>query len=285
MADFASDPAALTLGVLVGVSSIRAAILPAHSGSERKIQHSAIGHGVPASASSSCSIRRPDSGACRARRPFPHGPAAIEFDHVWFAYKDEDWVLRDVSFRIEPGRNRRGGRPHRRREDHSDQPAAALLRHSARDRFASAGIDIREFDLVDLRRHFGVVLQDPYLFTGTLEANIRLGTESIRQDGRWSTAAEQVNLLDFVERLPEGFALAGARARQRPFHRAEAADQFRPRAGAQSALSDSGRSHLQRRHGNRIPRARRAGTHGGRAGRPSSSRTAYRPFSAPTAFS
>ena len=40
-------------------------------------------------------------------KPFPSGPAAVEFDGVWFAYKDEDWVLSDVSFRIEPGRRSR----------------------------------------------------------------------------------------------------------------------------------------------------------------------------------
>ena len=57
---------------------------------------------------------------------------------------------------------------------------------------------------MELRRQFGVVLQDPYLFTGTLEENIRLGTESIRQE-EVVEAAEQVNLLDFVRALPEGF--------------------------------------------------------------------------------
>ncbi len=66
------------------------------------------------------------------------------------------------------------------------------------------GRDLREFDPVELRRQFGVVLQDPYLFTGTLEDNIRLGTESIRQE-EVVEAAEQVNLLDFVRTLPEGF--------------------------------------------------------------------------------
>ncbi len=66
------------------------------------------------------------------------------------------------------------------------------------------GRDIREFDPVELRRQFGVVLQDPYLFTGTLEENIRLGTESIRQE-EVAEAAEQVNLLDFIRSLPEGF--------------------------------------------------------------------------------
>src|SRR5262249_32448929 len=67
------------------------------------------------------------------------------------------------------------------------------------------GIDIRRFDPLELRRQFGVVLQDPHLFTGTLEENIRLGTEAIRQE-EVEAAAEQVNLGDFVRSLPEGFA-------------------------------------------------------------------------------
>ena len=66
------------------------------------------------------------------------------------------------------------------------------------------GCDLRDFDPVELRRQFGVVLQDPYLFSGTLEENIRLGTESIRQE-EVVEAAEQVNLIDFVRSLPEGF--------------------------------------------------------------------------------
>ena len=66
------------------------------------------------------------------------------------------------------------------------------------------GIDIREFALADLRRHFGVVLQDPYLFTGTVDSNIRLGTEGLTR-GDAEEAAAQVNLLDFIRGLPEGF--------------------------------------------------------------------------------
>jgi ATP-binding cassette subfamily B protein len=66
------------------------------------------------------------------------------------------------------------------------------------------GIDVRAFDLLDLRRHFGVVLQDPYLFTGTVDTNIRLGTPGI-SEAVVRQAAEQVNLLDFIEELPERF--------------------------------------------------------------------------------
>jgi ATP-binding cassette subfamily B protein len=66
------------------------------------------------------------------------------------------------------------------------------------------GIDIRELDPRDLRQHFGIVLQDPYLFTGTLGGNIRLGSSWI-QDEDLVSAAEQVNLLDYVESLPLRF--------------------------------------------------------------------------------
>jgi ATP-binding cassette subfamily B protein len=67
------------------------------------------------------------------------------------------------------------------------------------------GIDIKRFDLADLRKHFGVVLQDPYLFTGTIASNIRLGTAGI-SDRAVRDAAERVNLLDFIEEMPEQFA-------------------------------------------------------------------------------
>jgi ATP-binding cassette subfamily B multidrug efflux pump len=135
--------------------------------------------------------------------PFPVTSAAIEFDGVWFAYQDEDWVLRDVSFRIEPGEtvavvgHTGAGKT---------TLTSLLLRFYDIQKGAIriGGIDVRDFDPSDLRRQFGVVLQDPHLFTGTLVANIRLGTDGI-SDEQVKTAAERVNLLDFVEGLPEGF--------------------------------------------------------------------------------
>jgi len=136
-------------------------------------------------------------------KPSPAGIAAIEFDGVWFAYKDEDWVLRDVSFTIAPGET------------------VAVVGHTGagkttiislllrfydvqRGRIRIGGVDLREFDPLELRRMFGVVLQDPYLFTGTLAENIRLGTEGIADDAV-EAAAGQVNLMDFIRTLPEGF--------------------------------------------------------------------------------
>jgi ATP-binding cassette, subfamily B, multidrug efflux pump len=129
--------------------------------------------------------------------------ARIEFDHVWFAYNDEDWVLRDVSFAIEPGETIAV-------VGHTGAGKTTLISLLLRfydiqkGSIRIGGRDIREFDPVELRRQFGVVLQDPYLFTGTLEENIRLGTESIRRE-EVVEAAEQVNLLDFIHTLPEGF--------------------------------------------------------------------------------
>ncbi len=158
----------------------------------------------------------------------PEGPGRIEFDHVWFAYRtmaqateeaarkgekvkpetsaseDEfDWVLRDVSFAIEPGEtvafvgHTGAGKT---------TIISLLLRFYDVQRGAIRidGVDLREMDLGDLRRRFGVVLQDPFLFSGTLADNIRLGSRWI-QDDAIEDAAEQVNVADFIRSLPGGF--------------------------------------------------------------------------------
>ncbi len=136
-------------------------------------------------------------------RPFPESIAPIEFEDVWFAYKDEDWVLRGVSFTIQPGE------------------VIAVVGHTGagkttltnlllrfydvqRGSIRIGGVDIREFDPRELRRRFGVVLQDPTLFTGTIADNIRLGSAHVTEDAI-EMAAEQVNLLDFIEELPSRF--------------------------------------------------------------------------------
>jgi ATP-binding cassette subfamily B protein len=66
------------------------------------------------------------------------------------------------------------------------------------------GIDVREHDLTELRKHFGVVLQDPFLFTGTIAENIRMGTSSITRE-EMERAADEVNVADFIRTLPRGF--------------------------------------------------------------------------------
>ncbi len=137
------------------------------------------------------------------RETGPSAQPAIEFDGVWFAYKDEDWVLRDVSFRIECGEtiavvgHTGAGKT---------TIISLLLRFYDVQRGAIRihGEDTRKLELKDLRRRFGVVLQDPYLFTGTVAGNIRLGTEGIG-DETIAEAARRVNLLDYIETLPERF--------------------------------------------------------------------------------
>jgi ATP-binding cassette subfamily B multidrug efflux pump len=130
--------------------------------------------------------------------------ARIEFDRVWFAYKDEDWILRDVSFRIEPGETIAV-------VGHTGAGKTTLISlllrfyDVQRGVIRVGGVDIRELDPLDLRRRFGVVLQDPYLFTGSIEENIRLGTEGITRD-QIEAAAQQVNLMDFIRSLPDGMA-------------------------------------------------------------------------------
>jgi len=164
----------------------------------------------------------------------PAGPGRIEFDHVWFAYRDvpaergdddsgngseltksasdesgssessePDWVLRDVSFAIEPGEtvaivgHTGAGKT---------TLTSLLLRFYDVQRGAVRidGVDVKEMDLAELRGRFGVVLQDPFLFSGTIGGNIRLGTERI-SDEQIHKAAEDVNLGDFVRSLPKGF--------------------------------------------------------------------------------
>ena len=133
----------------------------------------------------------------------PQGPAAIEFDHVWFAYSGEDWVLRDVSFRIEPGETIAV-------VGHTGAGKTTLTNLLLRfydiqkGAIRIGGIDVRDFALDGLRRQFSIVLQDPYLFTGTIAGNIRLGTPEIT-DGQIEEAARQVNLADFVSTLPDRY--------------------------------------------------------------------------------
>jgi len=127
----------------------------------------------------------------------------IEFQNVWFAYKDENWVLKNVSFTVEPGQS------------------IALVGHTGsgkttitnllmrfydiqRGRILLDGVDLRDWDLKTLRENFAVVLQEVFLFSGTVAGNIRLGREEISEE-RVEWAAREVHADRFIERLKNGY--------------------------------------------------------------------------------
>jgi ATP-binding cassette subfamily B protein len=125
----------------------------------------------------------------------------IEFRNVWFAYNDEDWVMKDVSFHVRPGES------------------VAIVGHTGAGKTTTTnlltrfydiqkgeilldGVNIKTLDLSYLRSAFAVVLQDVFLFSGTIESNIRLGSNISRE--RVLTAARDVNLTRFLDSLPLG---------------------------------------------------------------------------------
>jgi len=142
--------------------------------------------------------------------PLVNPRGEIEFRNVWFSYRDvpepadEDWVLRDVSFRIDPGQSFAI-------VGHTGAGKTTLISlllrfyDIQRGQILLDGKDIRTIELQDLRRQFGIVLQDPFLFTGTIETNIRLGTPGIDRSAVES-AIEQIGLGEFICSLPEGVA-------------------------------------------------------------------------------
>jgi ATP-binding cassette subfamily B protein len=116
---------------------------------------------------------------------------------------DIEWILKDVSFTVEPGQTIAI-------VGHTGAGKTTLTSLMMRFYDVTAGqilidgIDLRQHDLTALRQHFAVVLQDPFLFTGTLAENIRFGNEAITDDAL-RQAARDVNVLDFIESLPHQF--------------------------------------------------------------------------------
>jgi ATP-binding cassette subfamily B multidrug efflux pump len=135
-------------------------------------------------------------------------PTRVEFDHVWFAYSGEDYVLRDVSFVIQPGE--RIGVVGATGAGKTTLISLLLRFYDvSRGRILVNGVDIRERPLHELRGLFGLVLQDVHLFSGTIASNIRLGHDAI-DDAAVRRAAQAVHADRFIERLPDGYDTAVA---------------------------------------------------------------------------
>ena len=139
-------------------------------------------------------------------KPLPAVKGRIEFQHVWFSYDGEEWVLRDVSFVIEPGQTAAfvGA---------TGAGKSSILNLIGRyydiqkGKITLDGVDIRELDLRDLRRAIGQVQQDVFLFTGDIQSNIRL-RESEISDGKVHQAAQFVGADTFIDRLEQGYETA-----------------------------------------------------------------------------
>lgn len=126
----------------------------------------------------------------------------IRFEHVWFAYKDDDYVIKDLDFTIHPGEKVALVGP-------TGAGKSSIIRLLCRlyepnqGRILVDGIDIREIPQAELRRYMAVILQEGFLFAGDVKSNISLGDSySFEEIQR---AAEKTNIAEFIEQLPQGY--------------------------------------------------------------------------------
>ncbi len=133
----------------------------------------------------------------------PHVRGEIGFRNVSFAYNEGDWVLRDVDFTIGAGESvaivgaTGAGKT-------SIISLISRFYDVQKGKILLDGTDIRQVRQADLRRHVGVVLQDPFIFAGTIASNIRLNNTNI-SDEQVRSAARFVNADKFIDRLPKGY--------------------------------------------------------------------------------
>ncbi|MFD1871045.1 ABC transporter ATP-binding protein [Hymenobacter bucti] len=150
-----------------------------------------------------------DLVATSGTAPVPQLQGEVQFDHVWFAYNGQDgettapeWVLKDISFHVKPGQTiafvgaTGAGKT-------SIINLLSRFYDIQKGTIKVDGQDLREYDLSQLRRQIGVVLQDVFLFAGSIRDNITLGNRAISDEKIWEAAA-LVGAQRFIERLPGG---------------------------------------------------------------------------------
>jgi ATP-binding cassette, subfamily B, multidrug efflux pump len=153
-------------------------------------------------------IRDPVQSATPAQpKPItgPNGfvqPSEIRFDQVWFGYKADDYVLRDLNFTIRPGEKVALVGP-------TGAGKSSIIRLLCRlyevsqGQILLDGQDVRDLPQAELRRRMAVILQDGFLFAGDVKGNIALGEPYSLEEIR--AAAAQTNVASFIERLPQGY--------------------------------------------------------------------------------
>ncbi len=131
-----------------------------------------------------------------------HRSGEIRFEHVWFAYKNDEYVIKDLDFTIYPGEKVALVGP-------TGAGKSSIIRllcrlyEPTKGRILVDGIDIRDLPQAELRRHIGVILQEGFLFAGDVKSNITLGeTYTLEEIQR---AAEVTNVAQFIEQLPQSY--------------------------------------------------------------------------------
>ena len=146
---------------------------------------------------------KPDIKVVENPKPFSGLKNEIRFSNVWFAYKNQDWVLKDVSFHVSKGEtvaivgSTGSGKT-------TITSLLARFYEIQKGSITLDGVDLRELDPHDVRRRMAIVLQDNFLFTGDIASNIRLGSDSISDD-QVRQAAEFVNAAPFISHLPNAY--------------------------------------------------------------------------------
>ena len=150
-------------------------------------------------------ITSPERARRFAAAPRAPGTPAVQFRNVWFAYEREQWVLRDCSFTLAPGEQVALVGP----TGEGKTTIARLMIRAydvTRGQVLIDGVDAREWELRTLRRHVGLIPQEPFLFSGTVEDNLRLARDGAADPATVERALAAANAERFVAALPRGLA-------------------------------------------------------------------------------